>query len=419
MPLVTTDWTVNFWVNFDIVDGADGYMGVIQKTPNQFQNSIRMDTSHGSDFRMQFIEGGATKWTLDAGFAPSVDTDYMITLRADGTDVFFYVNNVFKESATFSTDYGDVFSDITLGIDFDASNGPMDGTIDDFSITPFDRGTAWIAARYNSGSCSEVPEVIVPSDMNITLIAPPDQAIIESPVNLTYNVTSFHALINCSAIINGSINVTDSQVIKNLPQQNFTIPLANSTYAWNVSCTDTNEIVFNATTTFTFKVIQVPAKHGFKFINYLTGGSLMEIGMNGSIYIPKNLFAGNLTIPNGFICVDDAGSGCAGTVAGTVFADDFIEHSRSIPESGLYAVLQMKNKQDGTLDHSTFPSYIYKNNTWNAIYDRYGKVIRPAGSKIVEGISLSSQIKYLIRAVQEQQELILDLQNITSVRNEK
>ena len=88
-------------------------------------------------------------------------------------------------------------------------------------------------------------------------------------------------------------------------------------------------------------------------------------------------------------------------VAGNVRADSFIEYSASIPEKGLEAILGMRNKPDGTLDHKSFPSYTSKVVSWEAEYDSTGKLIKEAGSKVKEGVCLNSQIKYLIRAVQE------------------
>ena len=109
----------------------------------------------------------------------------------------------------------------------------------------------------------------------------------------------------------------------------------------------------------------------------------------------------DLHITDGSLCVENAGgTDCAGSVDGVVYADDFIEHSRSLPEKGLPTIMNMKNKPDGTLDHKSFPSYVSKEVSWNDTYEN-GTLIKEAGSKLNEGVSLSSQIKYLIKGVQE------------------
>jgi len=77
-------------------------------------------------------------------------------------------------------------------------------------------------------------------------------------------------------------------------------------------------------------------------------------------------------------------------VAGNVRADDYIEYSQPLPEGdALSAVMLMKNKEDGTLDHSSFPTYKITEKEID------GEIIKK------ESISLSAQVKYLIKAVQE------------------
>jgi len=87
-------------------------------------------------------------------------------------------------------------------------------------------------------------------------------------------------------------------------------------------------------------------------------------------------------------------------VIGNVRADDFIEYSQPLPENeALPIIMAMKNKEDGTLDHSTFPDY------------KEEMIENEDGTKIIKkGISLSLQVKYLIKALQEQQEQISSLQ---------
>lgn len=85
------------------------------------------------------------------------------------------------------------------------------------------------------------------SSMNITLILPQNNTNVSNPLNFTYNVSSFNTLLNCSLLINGSINSTVNTPTKDLTFQNFSVTLANSTYAWNITCVDSMEIQFNST----------------------------------------------------------------------------------------------------------------------------------------------------------------------------
>jgi len=89
-------------------------------------------------------------------------------------------------------------------------------------------------------------------------------------------------------------------------------------------------------------------------------------------------------------------------VGGNVRADDYLEYSRPLPiGDALTVILGMKNKKDGTLDHSTFPEYTTKEIEIAEVKDEDGKVIKEAKTITKESISLSLQVKYLIKAVQE------------------
>jgi len=97
-------------------------------------------------------------------------------------------------------------------------------------------------------------------------------------------------------------------------------------------------------------------------------------------------------------------------VAGNVRADDYLEYSRPIPKGeALPIIMNMKNKEDGTLDHKSFPSFTSKEIEISEVKDKEGKVVKEAKIITKESVSLSSQIKYLIKGMQEQQETIEEL----------
>jgi len=60
-------------------------------------------------------------------------------------------------------------------------------------------------------------------------------------VLFTYNVSDTSSIANCSLIINGSLNVTNSSIVKDTTL-NFTLDMASGTYLWSVNCTDESEL---------------------------------------------------------------------------------------------------------------------------------------------------------------------------------
>jgi len=89
-------------------------------------------------------------------------------------------------------------------------------------------------------------------------------------------------------------------------------------------------------------------------------------------------------------------------VNGTVRADDFVEFSQPIPtEEAMPIIMGMKNKEDGTLDHKTFLNILKKKSSSTETKDEDGKVLEEAKTITKESVSLSAQVKYLIKAVQE------------------
>jgi len=103
---------------------------------------------------------------------------------------------------------------------------------------------------------------------------------------------------------------------------------------------------------------------------------------------------------SGYIGINDPTPSQKLDVNGNVRADDFIEYSQPLPEEkALPIIMAMKNKKDGTLDHSTFPNY------------KEEMIENEDGTKTIKkGISLSLQVKYLIKAMQELYPKLTNLQ---------
>jgi hypothetical protein len=73
---------------------------------------------------------------------------------------------------------------------------------------------------------------------NVTLISPANLTTTYATViNFTYNVSDANPIANCSLIIDGAVNKTNTTVVRNTPQ-NFTTTLGLGTYNWWINCTD-------------------------------------------------------------------------------------------------------------------------------------------------------------------------------------
>ncbi|MCK5177881.1 MAG: hypothetical protein KAQ92_09215, partial [Candidatus Aenigmarchaeota archaeon] len=84
---------------------------------------------------------------------------------------------------------------------------------------------------------------------NITLISPSNTSTwtSSSTVTFTYDVTDNSNITNCSLLINGAIDQTDTTITTNI-SQTFTKTLVNANYNWAVSCYDYDNNSGNSTT---------------------------------------------------------------------------------------------------------------------------------------------------------------------------
>ena len=97
---------------------------------------------------------------------------------------------------------------------------------------------------------------------NVTLLDPEDSKSYTSnsqEIVFGFNVTDSNSISNCSLIIDGSVNSTNSSVVKS-SIQNFTVTFGTGTYNWNVNCTDkANNVKNSSQRSFT---ITAPASSG-------------------------------------------------------------------------------------------------------------------------------------------------------------
>ncbi|HDK42557.1 MAG TPA: hypothetical protein ENG87_04205, partial [Candidatus Pacearchaeota archaeon] len=73
----------------------------------------------------------------------------------------------------------------------------------------------------------------------LSLVAPSNNTgeTSSNTITFTYNVSDTNAVDNCSLILNGAINLTNTSITKDT-NQTFTQTLANANYNWSINCTD-------------------------------------------------------------------------------------------------------------------------------------------------------------------------------------
>jgi subtilisin family serine protease len=75
---------------------------------------------------------------------------------------------------------------------------------------------------------------------NVNLLSPENSASYSTSdtIYFSYNVSDNFAIENCSLIINGAINSTNSSLVNLSTSNNFSLTLSAGTYSWNVNCSD-------------------------------------------------------------------------------------------------------------------------------------------------------------------------------------
>jgi len=97
-----------------------------------------------------------------------------------------------------------------------------------------------------SGVVSITPDTTSPT---VSLISPANNTY-ENTTNtiiFTYNVTDANTVDNCSLILNGVLNLTNTSITKDI-SQTFTQTLADGSYNWSVNCTDASNNIGNSET---------------------------------------------------------------------------------------------------------------------------------------------------------------------------
>lgn len=191
-------------------------------------------------------------------------TPYENDIEDTGTDLVWSISDV--DTSLFSANI-DIYTDILTVTPVTDAIG-----YDDVVLTLLDS---------DGGSDSDVIQVTVLLVEDTT----PPIINLESPINdstsidpntiIKYNVTDESEIINCSLIINGTINQTKYDITKGITQS-FAVSLINGFYNWNIRCVDnsTNNNVATSETRSLYvnissvKILLVDDDEGGKFQDY-------------------------------------------------------------------------------------------------------------------------------------------------------
>ena len=243
----TDSLTINYWLNGDDTPVASDIAIQIWDASN-VAKTIYFDRR--SDRKVRVIGDGTTAFDLLSDTLTTNGQWHMITVTLDGTTARLFIDGTEEDTFLSSTSFADIDS-LRIGATAGAISH-FDGIIDDFSITPFDRDQAWIDARWNGGSGSEVPELVedvFPQVifMNQTLSDITNQNIFGSNLSIYYNITNRTNLIDFdSIVINYNVNhttnvsvtfINGTAITENKQRRNF----SNTSVAFEFILTD-NEV---------------------------------------------------------------------------------------------------------------------------------------------------------------------------------
>ena len=231
----TNNFITISWENkFDVREITNGnynwYIYCIDKSPNRNEN-MSVERSFVVN-----IETIAPNLTL---ISPNtIDTDGNITFKYIVVDLNssishcdLYINNIFNQSNTNITENSvetfNIYNLVESGYNW--------------YINCFDNTLYQTRNKSDTWNFSVIYDRAPPT---INLLYPQDRATITHTkyVNFIYNVNDASDISNCSLIINGSRNVTLTNISKGVTQHLTTTgPLYNGEYSWNISCTDNSD----------------------------------------------------------------------------------------------------------------------------------------------------------------------------------
>lgn len=191
----------------------------------------------------------------------------------------------------------------------------------------------WNCRAYNNESESDIADsnftiIYDITKPNITIESPNDEISFTSNsqrIDFEFNVTDNFEISNCSLIINGNINSTNSSINESLTQ-NFSIPFTPGSYTWNINCSDNAINQINSSTR-SF-IITAPANGGGGTSGGGGGGGGSSI--SSLALIPKTFIISNEQASSGY--TKELGE--QDKIRFSFFDKETIQHSLIINEIG-------------------------------------------------------------------------------------
>ncbi|MCP3682408.1 MAG: DUF2341 domain-containing protein [bacterium] len=222
------------------------------------------------DFNLSFIDEGEYEWFInctDDSIAENsnVSNTWNFTVIYDfGLPSFELIGPIdYYQSTTgnvsFTFNVSDAISEIAncsllINGTMNQTNTSVDKNhMQNFTVTGFDLGeyswnvTCTDNSDYHWSNTSESRIFIVATDIgapNVSLMYPPNDGQLVNPnVLFWYNATDFASeLNNCSLIINGTINQTNTTYVPENTALNFTVDdMEDGDYTWQVNCSDNSD----------------------------------------------------------------------------------------------------------------------------------------------------------------------------------
>ena len=200
-------------------------IGVSADTYNKF----RLGTS---------ISGSPVACLIDIGYTPTTDTWFFIaaSYQANNKTGYFTIDNI-TDSASCDLNTSARGFELSVGANDIGGQSASDFYIEQLSFWNLSFNQANLDWLYNGGGGQGygAPSIIV------SALYPDNNTVnaTDNSILFGYNVTATESIINCSLILDGTVNMTDTSVANNSEGSFLAHGLANGTHGWSVTCAGT------------------------------------------------------------------------------------------------------------------------------------------------------------------------------------
>ncbi|MEK6946686.1 MAG: hypothetical protein AABX32_03700, partial [Nanoarchaeota archaeon] len=265
----TTDTNGNriFYYNVsDAISAINNCSLILNNKINQTNSSIAEDTK--LNFTVNGLADGDYNWSVNC-----TDTSDYLNIGASAYRVLTVTNDNVgpvitllapannsidtNGNQTFNYTISDAISGVAnctlrVGSNAQTDNSIIEGATEQFNITGLT--TSDYNWNITCADDSENSNSAVSQNRNLSVVIDNAASVIKliTPLNNTqevinnvtffYNVSDTSSISNCSLILNGTINMSNTSLITKDTRLNFTvISMTNGTFLWQVNCTDTSE----------------------------------------------------------------------------------------------------------------------------------------------------------------------------------